>query len=69
MSNLKKNPEFSFVEDIKQIIEQAKVRIAISVNAEITQVYWQVGNRIKKEILNDKRADYGEEIIKKLAKC
>lgn len=40
MSDLKVSGNPSLVEDIKQIIEQAKLRVAISVNAEITGVYW-----------------------------
>jgi hypothetical protein len=39
-----------FVE-IKQLIQSARQRAAVSVNAELTLLYWQVGNRIASEVL------------------
>jgi len=30
-------------------------------------LYWRVGNRIKTDILQNKRAEYGKEVIKQLA--
>ena len=32
--------------DIKMLIEQSRQNVAVSVNAEITMLYWQVGKRI-----------------------
>lgn len=26
-------------------------------------LYWHIGNRVRKEILNDERAEYGQEIV------
>ena len=33
------------------------------VNAGLTLLYWQVGDRIQQEILQEKRAEYGAEIV------
>jgi hypothetical protein len=33
------------------------------VNAGLTLLYWQVGDRIQREILQEKRAEYGAEIV------
>jgi predicted nuclease of restriction endonuclease-like (RecB) superfamily len=56
------------VGDIKALIEQSKQQVAVAVNATITLLYWQVGNRINSEILKDKRAEYGKEIISTLSR-
>ena len=57
----------SLVDDIKTLIEQSKQHISIAVNSTMTMLYWRVGNRIKNEILQNKRAEYGKEVIKQLA--
>ena len=52
---------------IKQLIEQSKRNVAVSVNAEITMLYWNVGNAIHKEILGEQRAEYGKQVIATLS--
>ncbi len=53
--------------DIKLLIEQSKQQIAVTVNSAMTMLYWQVGNRIKTDVLQNKRAEYGQKIIKQLS--
>ncbi len=53
--------------DIKSLIQQARQRAAAAVNSELTALYWQVGQRIATEVLNGERAEYGQQIIVKLA--
>lgn len=53
--------------DIKELIQNAKQRAAIAVNAELTLLYWQVGKRIADEILKGQRGEYGQQIISNLA--
>ncbi|MDR2920437.1 MAG: PDDEXK nuclease domain-containing protein [Tannerella sp.] len=65
-SKILKNQDNLFV-DIKVLIDQSKQQIAVTVNSTITMLYWQVGNRIKTDILQNKRAEYGQEIIKQLS--
>jgi predicted nuclease of restriction endonuclease-like (RecB) superfamily len=55
------------VGDIKALIEKSKQQVAVAVNATITLLYWQVGNRIKTEILKNQRAEYGKQIIQALS--
>lgn len=54
--------------DVKSLIEEARQYVATTVNSTTTILYWTVGWRIKSEVLNHKRAEYGKEIIKSLAK-
>ena len=58
----------SFVSDISQLIAHAKQRAAISVNNELTLLYWHVGQRINQEVLGGQRADYGKQVVSKLSK-
>lgn len=57
----------SFVEEIKNLIQQARQRAAVVVNAELTLLYWQVGQRIRTETLKGERAEYGQQVIHALA--
>lgn len=59
-------PENLFGE-IKTLISSAKQRAAVAVNAELTLLYWQVGQRINTEILKGERADYGKQVVEKLS--
>lgn len=54
--------------EIKQLIQEAKNNATVAVNAELTLLYWHVGNRIAKEVLQGERADYGKQIISSLSK-
>ena len=54
--------------EVKTLIQSTKQQAAVSVNAELTMLYWQVGKRIADEVLKGERAEYGKQIIKELAK-
>lgn len=51
------------VDDLKIIINSAKVRVASAANAELTMMYWHIGKRINSEIIDNKRAEYGKQIV------
>jgi len=53
--------------DIRRLIETARHNVAITVNASLTIIYWQIGNRIRQNILKEKRAGYGELILPTLS--
>jgi len=48
---------------IKELIEQSKQQVAVTVNAIITDLYWRVGNIINRDILQNNRAEYGKQIV------
>ena len=54
-------------QDVCQIIETARQRVAINVNSELTLMYWNIGKRINKEVLHDNRAEYGKSIVSTLS--
>ncbi|MCA9443866.1 MAG: DUF1016 family protein [Candidatus Omnitrophica bacterium] len=53
----------SLLKDLRGLIESSRERVATQVNAEITLLYWQVGDRIRKDLLKNKRAEYGKGIV------
>jgi len=53
--------------DVCQIIDDTRFRIATTINSEVCLMNWAVGKRIKEDVLYNQRAEYGKEIIKNLA--
>ena len=53
--------------DICDIIDNERNKIATLVNAKICLTNWHIGKRINDEILFNRRADYGQQIVKKLS--
>jgi len=53
--------------DIKTLIEESKQSVALQVNKTLTMMYWQIGKYINDDILKNKRADYGKEVISSLS--
>lgn len=58
----------SLIQDLRQIIEQARGRVAATVNYELTMMYWHIGERINREVLDNKRAEYGKQIVASVAR-
>jgi len=55
-------------EDIRALINQAQQRVARVVNSELVILNWHVGERIRKEILGQERAEYGKQIVVTLSR-
>ena len=53
--------------DIKNLIDKARSAVAQTVNIGLTAMYWNIGKRINEEILENKRAEYGEHILPTLS--
>jgi predicted nuclease of restriction endonuclease-like (RecB) superfamily len=54
--------------EISKLIEESKKRIAVSVNSELSVLYWNIGKKVNGEVLKGKRADYGKQLIILLCK-
>ena len=46
--------------ELSQLIEQSQQQVVSQANSTLTMLFWHIGNRINKEILQNKRADYGK---------
>lgn len=55
------------VNDIVLLIQESKSHIPQTVNSALTLLYWRIGKRINEEVLGNKRADYGKQVISILA--
>lgn len=55
-------------DDVCNIIDETRYRVAVYVNSEASMMNWNVGKRIKEDILNSQRAEYGEQVLKHLSK-
>ena len=53
--------------EICQLVEEARSFVATTANKTITLLYWEIGNHINNDFLNNKRAEYGKQIVSQLA--
>ena len=58
----------NLLKSLVSLIDNARRRVAISINSELSLLYWNIGNEINNDILKNKRADYGKQIISELSK-
>jgi len=54
-------------QDLRSLIIEARQDVARQVNSGLVLLYWRMGKRIRKDILKEKRADYGEQIVATLS--
>ena len=53
--------------DVRALIEAAREQTARAVNSVLVGLYWHIGKRIREDVLQEKRADYGEKIVQALS--
>lgn len=53
--------------DVRQMIVEARERVARTIDSGLTMLYWQIGERIRREILREQRAEYGANILQVLS--
>jgi predicted nuclease of restriction endonuclease-like (RecB) superfamily len=53
--------------DVRTLIDQARDATARAVNSALVLLYWGIGDRIRRDILKEKRAEYGEQILPTLS--
>ena len=62
------NSEQVLFEEISAMIEQSKRNIYSRANSETVLLFWKIGQRVNNEVLNNKRADYGKQIVVSLSR-
>lgn len=55
------------VADLRQLIQSTREGVAQVVNSALVLVYWEIGQRIRRDVLQNERAQYGEEILPTLS--
>lgn len=54
--------------DVRKLILQARAGVARIVDSALTTLYWHVERRIRQDVLKNKRAGYGDEIVAALGR-
>lgn len=57
----------SLLNDVREMVLAVRETVARSVNSALVVLYWNVGVRIRTDILKEQRADYGGEILQTLS--
>jgi len=52
--------------ELRTLITNSRQRLAGAVNAELTRLYWNVGQRLRTEVLGEGRASYGAQLLDQL---
>lgn len=60
-------PAAPLLADVRELILTAREAVARTVNTGLTLLYWEIGTRIRRDILQEKRAEYGEQIVHALS--
>lgn len=55
------------IQDLRHIIDEARHHVAATANYELTMMYWHIGMRINRDLLGNKRAEYGKQIVSAVA--
>ena len=58
----------TLISNIIKEIESTKSHVARYTNSALVSLYWNIGTLINNDILNNVRAEYGEQLLHKLAK-
>ena len=58
----------SLIRDVRQMIEETRASVAVTVNTGLTMLYWRIGRRVNQEVLKEGRAEYGQAIVSTLSR-
>lgn len=57
----------TLLNELSQLIEQSQQQVVAQANNTLTLLFWHIGTRINKDILQNKRADYAKQIVPTLS--
>lgn len=66
MSELMPQPADRLHAELRALIANSRQRLAGAVNAELTRLYWTLGQRLATEVLGGERASYGSQLMARL---
>ncbi|SDZ59294.1 Protein of unknown function [Flavobacterium aquidurense] len=59
--------EIDLLTELSQLVEQTQQQVIVQNNSSLTLLFWQIGFRINETILQNKRAEYGKQIVPTLS--
>ena len=51
------------IDELYELIEKSKKLVFSQTNSSLTMLFWNIGKRINKEILRNKRAEYSKQVV------
>jgi hypothetical protein len=64
---LSESAQTALVGELRGLIEAARSRVAQTINAELVMLHWQISDWIGREVLQEDRANYGEQVVEVLS--
>ncbi len=61
-------PTAALLAELRGMIAEARGQVAQATNVALTTLYWKIGQRLHRDILKEKRADYGKRIVASLGR-
>ncbi|TDE43189.1 DUF1016 domain-containing protein [Flavobacterium rhamnosiphilum] len=59
--------ETDLLNELSQLVEQSQQQVIVQNNSVLTLLFWQIGFRINETVLQNKRAEYGKQIVPTLS--
>ncbi len=56
-------PLGSLFQELRDLIDETRAKVATAVNASLTMLYWRIGKRLNEDVLQGERAAYGEQLV------
>ena len=56
-----------FFDELSALIDQGKQKLTFAANSTLTLLFWNLGKRINEEVLHNNRAEYGKQVVPKIA--
>lgn len=66
MSKLPAGPD-ALLTEVRELIVAAREGVARTVNTGLVLLYWEIGRRVRRDVLEEKRAEYGQQIVSTLS--
>jgi len=66
MSNIQTKDE-GLLQSIVSLIDNARRKVAVAVNSELTVLYWHIGRQINESVLKHEKGEYGKTVVKELS--
>ena len=60
--------ETDLLNELSELVEQSQQQVIVQNNSVLTLLFWQIGFRINETILQNKRAEYGKQIVVTLSR-
>ncbi len=57
----------ALVTDLRALIETSRGVVAQTINSELVWLYWQIGTRLRRDVVGEGRGAYGEQVVASVA--